>query len=226
MAGPYKARSTRGKYNQAGYVRGDEQEMYIAKVPAGSAQDRMMDRNRTNYRSDRPWNDDTPEPIYEKAMPETEPGSESPKREKRSGPKAKKPLLDRLGDEAKRDRGWLIAYGLAFAVWMTLMVVSGKQALETAQIQGRINEYEIKTQELEQKNQALTLAYTQEYTGKDIRDKALKMGMLRPERIQTERIYIRMPENMTKKAVQNIEEPRMAGVDILLALLNLFHIGE
>ena len=56
MAGAYRARSARGRYSQAGYDANAERTLYIADVPAGSAQDELRDYNRAGYRSERPWN--------------------------------------------------------------------------------------------------------------------------------------------------------------------------
>ena len=50
--------------------------------------------------------------------------------------------------------------------------------------------------------------------------------MLRPERARTETIYIQTPESVAEEPVQNIEEPSMEILDILLGLLNVFQIGE
>ena len=50
--------------------------------------------------------------------------------------------------------------------------------------------------------------------------------MLRPERAETQTIYIQAPEKTTETTLQQNEEPRMEALDILLGLLNVFHIGE
>ena len=68
MAGMNHARKERGRYSQAGYVGTydgvEERELYIAREPAGSAQDELRDFNRAGYRSARPWNE-TPVPVFE-----------------------------------------------------------------------------------------------------------------------------------------------------------------
>ena len=46
MAGAYRARSARGRYSQAGYAGNEDRTLYIADVPAGSAQDELRDYNR------------------------------------------------------------------------------------------------------------------------------------------------------------------------------------
>ena len=49
--------------------------------------------------------------------------------------------------------------------------------------------------------------------------------MLRRERANQETIYIRDDSNQTA-AVQQDEQPRMELLDVLLGLLDVFHIGE
>ena len=49
--------------------------------------------------------------------------------------------------------------------------------------------------------------------------------MLRRERANQETIYIRT-DNIQNTAVQQDEEPRMELLDVLLGLIDVFHIGE
>ena len=50
--------------------------------------------------------------------------------------------------------------------------------------------------------------------------------MLRPERAQTETIYIQAPDTPVQEKAQENSEPQMELLDFLLGLLNVFHIGE
>ena len=52
-----------------------------------------------------------------------------------------------------------------------------------------------------------------------------RLGMLRRERANQETIYIRT-DNIQNTAVQQDEEPRMELLDVLLGLIDVFHIGE
>ena len=53
------------KYTYAGYQsERAENDLYIARDPAGSAQDNLRDLNKKGYQADRPWNE-TPEPLFE-----------------------------------------------------------------------------------------------------------------------------------------------------------------
>ena len=50
--------------------------------------------------------------------------------------------------------------------------------------------------------------------------------MLRPERAETETIYIQTADSNRRQALQQDEEPKMELLDILLGLLNVLNIGE
>ena len=64
MAGVKTA--NRARYTSAGYNARREQELYIARAQAGSAQEALVDLNKRGYRSERPWNE-TPVPAFEGA---------------------------------------------------------------------------------------------------------------------------------------------------------------
>ena len=55
--------SARRRYSAAGYTHAPQSEqkgeLYIASVPAGSAQDELRDWNRAGYQAERPWREAT-----------------------------------------------------------------------------------------------------------------------------------------------------------------------
>ena len=53
-----------------------------------------------------------------------------------------------------------------------------------------------------------------------------RLHMLRPERAETETIYIQTADSNRRQALQQDEEPKMELLDILLGLLNVLNIGE
>lgn len=220
MAGAYKARSARGRYSQAGYVGSDERTLYIAGVPAGSAQDALRDHNRAGYRSERPWHE-TPAPMFESAG--TVARAAAPRRT-HAKPKT---FLDRLSAQARREHRDMIVCAVLFAVIMMMMAIWGQKMIEGVQIQRGISMYQTNTVAIEQENERLSQRLEQARGGERIRNLAQnELGMLRPERAKTETIYIRTLDTPAQKTVQNTEEPRMELLDILLGLLNVFHIGE
>lgn len=222
MAGAYKARSARGRYSQAGYAGNEDRTLYIADVPAGSAQDELRDYNRAGYRSERPWNE-TPAPVFEAA--EAAPAQQMPAPGRgRARPQT---FLDRLAAQARRERRDVIVCFVLLAVIMMMLAAWGQKMIRGVEIQRSINAYQANTVAFERENERLAQQLELARGGERIRNLAQnELGMLRPERAKTETIYIRTPESTAQTTAQNTEEPRMELLDILLGLLNVLHIGE
>ena len=222
MAGAYKARSARGRYSQAGYAGNEDRTLYIADVPAGSAQDELRDYNRAGYRSERPWHE-TPAPVFEAA--EAAPAQQMPAPGRgRARPQT---FLDRLAAQARRERRDVIVCFVLLAVIMMMLAAWGQKMIEGVEIQRSINAYQANTVAFERENERLAQQLELARGGERIRNLAQnELGMLRPERAKTETIYIRTPESTAQKTAQNTGEPRMELLDILLGLLNVLHIGE
>jgi len=221
MAGTYKARSVRGKYSQAGYVGEENRPLYIADVPAGSMQDELRDYNRAGYRSERPWNE-TPYPVFEgaQAMETTAPVVRRKRVRQQS-------WLDYLTAQAKRERRDVIVCIVLIGVIMLMTAAWGQKMIQGVEIQRGINNYQASTVAFERENERLSQQLELARGGERIRNLAQnELGMLRPERAMTQKIYIQAPDLSAQKALQNSEEPRMEMLDILLGLLNVLHIGE
>ena len=218
MAGTYKARSVRGKYSQAGYAGGENRPLYIADVPAGSMQDDLRDYNRAGYRSERPWSE-TPYPAFEGG--EAAAPAVPRKRVKQ------KSLLDYLSAQAKKERKDVIACVVLLGVIMMMTAAWGQKMIQGVEIQRAINNYQASTVAFERENEELGRRLEMARSGERIRNLAQnELGMLRPERAMTQKIYIQAPDTAAQTMVQNQEEPRMEMLDILLGLLNVLHIGE
>lgn len=222
MAGAYRARSARGRYSQAGYAGNEDRTLYIADVPAGSAQDELRDYNRAGYRSERPWHE-TPAPVFEAA--EAAPAQQMPAPGRgRARPQT---FLDRLAAQARRERRDVIVCFVLLAVIMMMLAAWGQKMIRGVEIQRSINTYQANTVAFERENERLAQQLELARGGERIRNLAQnELGMLRPERAKTETIYIRTPESTAQKTVQHTGEPRMELLDILLGLLNVLHIGE
>ena len=222
MAGAYRARSARGRYSQAGYAGNEDRTLYIADVPAGSAQDELRDYNRAGYRSERPWHE-TPAPVFEAA--EAAPAQQMPAPGRgRARPQT---FLDRLAAQARRERRDVIVCFVLLAVIMMMLAAWGQKMIEGVEIQRSINAYQANTVAFERENERLAQQLELARGGERIRNLAQnELGMLRPERAKTEMIYIRTPESTAQKTAQNTGEPRMELLDVLLGLLNVLHIGE
>lgn len=222
MAGAYKARSARGRYSQAGYAGNEDRTLYIADVPAGSAQDELRDYNRAGYRSERPWNE-TPAPVFEAAEAAPAQQASAPGR----GRARPQTFLDRLAAQARREHRDVIVCFVLAAVIMMMLAAWGQKMIKGVEIQRSINTYQANTVAFERENERLAQQLELARGGERIRNLAQnELGMLRPERARTETIYIRTPESTAQKTAQNTGEPRMELLDILLGLLNVLHIGE
>ena len=209
--------ASRGQYASSGST--DEREMYIADVPAGSAQDNLRDLNRVGYRA--PWTE-SPRPAFEGvdvAELSAAPVEQRPRRRKGS-------LYERVLYHARRDRhGFIACVVLSCAiVLMTALwcgrIVDGVRLAES--IRSRETEIEI----LNASNETLTCQLELASSGENIRNIAQnELGMLRRERSNQVTIYIRNDSEQSA-AAQVVEEPRMELLDVLLGLLDVFHIGE
>lgn len=223
MAGAMKAKSTRGKYTAAGYVGARDKQMYIADVPAGSAQDSLRDLNRLGYRSDRPWHE-TPAPVFETeaaavAVP-------APLRTVRKRVK-KQSFIAWLASCAKKERADVVACVALFAIILMMLAASGQKLIAGVEIQRSIASYQTQTIAFQRENERLAQQLELARSGERIRNLAQnELNMLRPERAEHETIYIQAPAMSAQESVQQNEEPRMELLDILLGLLNVLHIGE
>lgn len=218
MAGTYRARTVRGKYSQAGYAGEESRPLYIADIPAGSLQDELRDYNRAGYRSERPWNE-TPYPVFE--------GGETAAPVVRRKRVKQKTFMDYLSAQAKKERRDVIACIVLLGVIMMMTAAWGQKMIQGVEIQRAINQYQASTVAFERENERLAQQLELARGGERIRNLAQnELGMLRPERARTEKIYIQAPDSAAQASVQNSEEPRMEMLDILLGLLNVLHIGE
>lgn len=219
MAGAMKARSTRSRYTAAGYSHA--QQIYIARVPAGSAQEELLDYNRKGYRSERPWRE-TPVPAFEGGAAE----QQTPQRVVRRRVKQKS-FLDRVAAQMRREKRDAILCGVFVAIILMVGAASGQKMIEGTKLQRDIEMYQTKTITLNQENERLSQQLEMAKSGERIRNLAQnELNMLRPERAATETIYIQTIDNHQDTMLQQNEEPRMEALDILLGLLNVFHIGE
>lgn len=223
MAGAMKVKSTRGKYTAAGYAAVRDRQMYIADVPAGSAQDDLRDLNRLGYRSDRPWHE-TPAPVFEAEAAAV--ASPAPMKAGRK-PAKKQTFAEWLIRCARREKKDVVACILLAAAIMMMIAAGGQKLVAGVQIQRGIASYQTQTATLVRENERLAQRLELARSGERIRNLAQnELNMLRPERAEHEMIYIQAPAMSAQETVQQNEEPRMEMLDILLGLLSVLHIGE
>ena len=222
MAGMNHARKERASYSQAGYTGAyraqEERELYIARVPAASLQDELLDFNRAGYRSERPWNE-TPVPVFEAEAAAAAPASV--RRERQDT------FFDWLSYHAKRERRDVVVCVVLLAVILMMTAAWGQKLVEGKRIQDSISSFQAQTIAFEKENERLGAQLEMAKSGERIRNLAQnELNMLRPERAQTVTIYIQTPDMAAQESLQQNEEPRMELLDILLGLLDVLHIGE
>lgn len=219
-------RSARGRYSAAGYThtqteQGSKQgELYIASVPAGSAQEELRDLNRVGYQAERPWRQ-TPEPLFEQSAAGA--AAEMPAGTVVRRGKAKSRSASGAA-QRRRDIAACIVLGCA-----VLMIVAmwGQKMVQGVSIQRDIEMYQAKTVELEKENEKLSQQLELAKDGERIRNLAQnKLGMLRPERAQSQTIYIQNAADVRKEQAQEQESSKLGFLDLMLGLLDMLNIGE
>ena len=221
MAGLRAERSPRGKYTTAGYAHG-QPSLYIASIPAGSPQENLRDLNRRGYgqgyRSERPWR------AGEEVLP---PQDSVWAPVTRSKPVRRPDFSTRLVRAVRMERRAATVCVLMIAVILIIIAAWGQKMIEGVRIQNRIAMLQAQTVALEQDNETIAKKIEDAKKGERIRNRAQNdLGMLRPERARRETVYIRASDLAVTEQLQQTEEPRMELLDVLLGLLNVFHIGE
>lgn len=220
MAGAKTA--NRAKYTSAGYHARKEQELYIARAQAGSAQEALYDFNKRGYRSERPWNE-TPVPAFEGAAVQD---GAAPIRQ-RAKVQKKKGFFEYVAYHAKRDKkGVTICLALLFVMLM-MVAAWGGEMVDGVVISRDIAMYETQTRQIEMENESLQRQLEFASSGERIRNLAQnELGMLRPERANHGTIYIRATDGNETIAQTQESGVQMELLDVLLGLLNVLHIGE
>ncbi len=203
--------------------RGETQEkkLYIADVPAGSRQDELRDFNRAGYRVSRPWH----EQEFELFNGDGTAAVSSPLVRKKPQPKAT--FVERLIAQAKRERRDAIVCAALILAILVLGVAWGQKKVEMRRVQLSIQMLNDETVSLEKESEGLTQQITLAKQDERIRNLAQnELHMLRPERAEVQTIYIQAEDYGVSEPVQHTQEQRMNWLDILLGLLDVFHIGE
>ena len=219
MASAKAGSASRGRYAASSGAR--ERELYISAVPAGSPQDNLRDFNRAGYRSERPWNE-SPRPALAGgdvvAAPAAPPVRKTRKR--RAG------FLERAAYEAGRDKKGAAACAVLCCAIVLMGALWCGRIVDGVQLAHDIDSYQKQTRVIEQENETLARQLETASSGERIRNLAQnELGMLRRERANQETIYIPLDETQNSRA-QESTEPRMELLDVLLGLLDVFHIGE
>lgn len=219
MAGTGAARVKRNQYTTAGYTNGKQSpRLYVAGEPAGSAAENLRDLNLPGYRIERPWHD-TPDPYFEGetiARPAYTPV-------KKRQTKHKGDWVEELYREAKRSKRDVALCILLGAVILTMTVLRFQMMISGVQLQNKIAGYQTQTLTLERDSERLSKQIEQAKNGERIRNLAQnELGMLRPERADTQVIYIQQPALAAQEAQKQSEESKFEALDFALGILEIF----
>ncbi len=206
-------RPRNGRYVKAGYAYDEKSSnLYIADVTPGSRQDTLRDKNRKGYTRRM-----SPEPVLMGRPEETRKHAYG----KKEGP------LDILVREVKRDRLGAGAAAILAATFLILMVLFLGELSRQNALKTEIAAYNQRITELVTENDGLTEQLARARDGQRIRNLAgNELHMLRREKATVKEIYIQLPEDDSLLTGAKDSEPHLEMLDIMLGLLDRFHIGE
>ena len=208
------AKRSVSRFVSAGYT--DENDLYIARTPAGSAGDRLRDFNRRGYRD----GEESPEPVLVRAA------ARPVHQAHRAEPASKESFGAYWVRSAREDRGAAALCALLLCAIVFLGFVWGAKGLKGARNRSSIEAFNTATVALIRENEELAARLEKAQNGERIRNRAQnELGMLRRERANTEKIYIQIPEGMETTANAAAEEPRFEFLDVMLGLLEILHVG-
>ena len=135
--------------------------------------------------------------------------------------------LDMLVREVKRDRLGAGAAAILAATFLILMVLFLGELSRQNALKTEIAAYNQRITELVTENDGLTEQLARARDGQRIRNLAgNELHMLRREKATVKEIYIQLPEDDSLLTGAKDSEPHLEMLDIMLGLLDRFHIGE
>lgn len=186
-----------------------EGRLYIAREIPGSARDNLRDQNRRGYGAD------SPKPLLQ-----------NQKKKVNAEPVRPEGFLDVLIREYRRDKLAAVLCVVLGILVLTVGAVWMQQAARSREERRAIETFQVQTQAFERENLRLKEEIERAKHGENIRNQAMNnLGMLRPERAETQEIFIRLPEEETDLSAPEVEETHFEFLDVLLGILHLLHIG-
>ena len=219
MAGAGLKRANRASYTAAGYAF-DEQgrELLIERVQAGSAQDLLRDNNRVGYSAGELDGDGLPFSFFE----------EEEKREKRKAKgsrETKKQLTttERIIRAVRREHGAVAVCCVLLVLNIILLSFWGQALIDGVRIQDKIDGYQSGIDAYNSEIASARVAIGRATSDERVRNVAQKeLGMLRKERVATDKIYIQMASVAQEKPVVAEAEEGTGVLDWLLSVADIF----
>ena len=233
MAGVQSA--GRGRYSAAGYAYDEEQtqerELYIAADEAGFAREMLRDNNRIGYSAEELDEDGLPFSFF---MEEKQRGKkrEEERRVKKVKYQASRKqeaeldemtFVERFERAFRKERHTAILCGVLLALNLTLLAFFGQAVIDGVRVRDQILMYERGAATYQAEIDAVTMKIEEATNGTLIRNKAQnELGMLRSERVATQKIYIQAPSVSAQTPVQQVAQEESGLLDWLLSVADIF----
>lgn len=220
MAGAGLKKASRASYTSAGYVYDEElreSELLIERVQAGSAQDLLRDNNRIGYSAEERDSDGLP---FSFVMEEQR---EQPARKTKKEREVQLTLSERLVRAVRRERAAVAVCSVLLVLNIILLSFWGQAMIDGVRLSDKIEAYDQGIDDYELIISDMRTKIDQATNDERVRNVAQnELGMLRRERVATEKIYIQTAGiTSSRPAVADTEES--AGwLDWLLSVADIF----
>ena len=219
MAGTGLKKADRARYTAAGYVYEEEQqerELLIEHVQAGSAQDLLRDNNRIGYAEEERDSDGLPFAFLEREQ-------ETPVRKAKKTREEQLTNTERLVRAIRRERTAVAVCCVLLVINIVLFSFWAQALIDGVRLQGKIDDYDkdIKVYEASIAEAQKQINYVKEDAR--VRNVAQnELGMLRKERMATEKIYIQTVGIAPERQAEVQVEESAGLLDWLLSVADIF----
>ena len=219
MAGTGLKKADRARYTAAGYVYEEEQqerELLIEHVQAGSAQDLLRDNNRIGYAEEERDSDGLPFAFLEREQ-------EAPVRKAKKTREEQLTNTERLVRAIHRERTAVAICCVLLVINIVLFSFWAQALIDGVRLQGKIDDYDkdIKVYEASIAEAQKQINYVKEDAR--VRNVAQnELGMLRKERMATEKIYIQTAGIAPERQAEVQVEESAGLLDWLLSVADIF----
>ena len=221
MAGAGIRKASRASYTSAGYAYDkdwQDRDLLIERVQAGSAQDLLRDNNRVGYGAQELDGDGLPFSFFEK--------DEWQERVEAAEKKKKKKQLTRteqLVRAVRRERFAVAVCSVLLVLNIVLLSFWGQAMIDGVRIQDKITEYDDGIDDYDELIYDARVIINRATNDERVRNVAQnELGMLRKERVATEKIYIQMASVAQEKPVVAEAEEGTGVLDWLLSVADIF----
>lgn len=227
MAGTGKA--VRGRYTAAGYTAHDEakeSELYLERDQAGFARELIRDNNRIGYSGQGLDDDGLPFSFFIDEVQRDEERRRAKKTNARAAARQREEELtftERLAIVARRERRAVAVCCALFALNLTLLAFWGQAMIDSVSKRDQILAYENGKAAYEMEIQEARRKIDAAQSGERIRNLAQnELGMLRGERVETQKIYIQTSNLASAQQPAAVAEESAGLLDWLLSVADIF----